>query len=277
MFDLEHRTRPILKWAGGKARLLPQLVAHFPDRFDRYLEPFLGGGAVFLALRPGVPAVVGDSNPELINLYTVVRDRPQDLTRALDRLAARYSEEFYYRLREEEPRDAIRRAARTVFLNKTGYNGLYRQNSKGGFNVPFGWRERCPGLYNGKDLAAFGERLRAADLRCAAFERILGVAGPGDFAYCDPPYEPLSKSSSFTAYRNGGFSRADQERLHDACAAAAARGARVAVSNSSAPFILDLYRDFDIRTVMARRDINSRTDARGEIAEVLVLMDPARP
>ncbi len=276
MFDLENRARPILKWAGGKARLLPQLVAHFPRSFSRYVEPFLGSGAVFLALEGDVPALVSDSNPELFNLYTVVRDRPEELMRALDGLTRRYSEAFYYRIRARKPADPVARAARTVFLNKTGYNGLYRQNSRGGFNVPFGKREHCPALYDEKKLAAVGERLRRANLECEGFQAVIGEAGPGDFVYCDPPYEPLSKTSSFNAYNGGNFTPEDQEQLRDACAGAAVRGAAVAVSNSSAPFIRQLYRDFDIRTVMARRAINSKAGARGAIAEVLVLMGPAR-
>ena len=272
MFDLEARARPILKWAGGKTGLLSQLTKHFPSRFAKYFEPFLGGGAVFLALKDGVPAVLSDSNREIIDLYTVVRDRCDDLVRTLDDLASKYSEEFYYRVRSDDFSDPVQRAARTVFLNKTGFNGLYRQNSKGGFNVPFGKRKRCPALYDEANLIAVGDRLRRAELRCDDFATVIGGAGPGDFVYCDPPYEPLSKTSSFNAYKDGGFSQHEQERLRDACAEAAGRGAMVAVSNSSSSFIKELYRGFDIRTVMARRAINSKGDSRGEIEEILVLM-----
>lgn len=261
-----------MKWAGGKTGLLAQLTTRFPGRFEKYLEPFLGGGAVFLALNDGVPAVLNDSNREIIDLYTVVRDRCDDLLRALDELAGKYSEEFYYRVRSEVFSDPVQRAARTVFLNKTGFNGLYRQNSKGGFNVPFGKRKRCPALYDEANLIAVGDRFRRAELRCEDFATTISEAGPGDFVYCDPPYEPLSKTSSFTAYKDGGFSRVEQERLRDICAEAAGRGVMVAVSNSSAAFIKELYRGFDIRTVMAKRAINSKGDSRGEIEEVLVLM-----
>lgn len=262
----------MLKWAGGKARLLARLAAHFPRSCERYVEPFLGGGAVFLALRDGIPALLNDSNRELLDLYNVVMERPGELVGALDRLGSQYSEEFYYRMRAAIPDDLVERAARTVFLNKTGYNGLYRKNSSGGFNVPFGKRKRCPGLYNRANLAAVGARLRRAELRCSDFAAVIGEAGPGDFVYCDPPYEPLSKTSSFNAYKDGGFSRKEQERLRDSCAEAADRGAMVAVSNSSAAFIKELYAGFDIRTLMARRVINSKIDRRSEIEEVLVLM-----
>lgn len=271
-FDLENRAKPVLKWAGGKSALMPQLMASFPSSFQRYIEPFFGGGAVGLALREGRECVLNDRNPELVNLYEVIRDTPSDLLRALDSLAARYSEAFYYELRAANPSSAVERAARTLFLNKTGFNGLYRENARGVFNVPFGKRARCPTLYDEENIARVSARLRHATLRNVDFEEILDETRPGDFVYCDPPYEPLSSTSSFNSYTGGGFSRGEQTRLKSACERAASRGAFVAVSNSSAHFIKDLYQSWDIRPILARRAINSVGSARGEVEEVLVIL-----
>lgn len=270
-FDLELRAKPVLKWAGGKSGPLAQMLAHFPTEFNRYVEPFLGGGAVFFALKPGVPALLADSNPELVRLYEVLREEPQELMAQLDTMAAAYSESYYYDLRQATPNDRVGLAARTVFLNKTGFNGLFRLNSKGGFNVPFGKRPVCPALYERENVLAVSQRLAGAKLVCADFESVLSETGPGDFAYCDPPYEPLSRTSAFNSYVAGGFSQDDQTRLEKACAAAVARGARVAVSNSTAPFIASLYQGWTVQTIQAKRAINSKGANRGAIAELLAL------
>lgn len=272
LFELAARARPVLKWAGGKSGLLERIVPHFPTHFNRFVEPFLGGGAVFLSLRREVPAILNDCNGELVNLYVIIRDLPHELMDALDLLQKSYCEEFYYSTRTTLPADPVRQAARTVFLNKTGFNGLYRQNSRGEFNVPFGKRPVCPALYERENLLAVSARLAQATIQNRDFETVLAQAGAGDFVYCDPPYEPLSRTSSFNSYNGGGFSQDAQRRLHDACAAAVRRGATVAVSNSSAEFIRELYAEWDIQTIMARRAINSKGSARGEVEEVLVLM-----
>ena len=271
-FSLEKRVRPVVKWAGGKTGPLSQLVGHFPKNFNRYFEPFLGGGAAFLALRPGVPAVINDFNAELMALYMTIRDCPQELMEQLDHLASHYSEKFYYDLRQSILTDPVSAAARTLFLNKTGFNGLYRLNSKGGFNVPFGKRPACPTLYHKSNLLAASLRLRNAEIRNEDFELVIGAAGPGDFVYCDPPYEPLSQSACFTAYTASGFSQADQLRLRCACQSAVDRGASVAVSNSSAAFILELFAHWRLKKIVAKRAINSQGHQRGEIREVLALL-----
>ena len=192
---------------------------------------------------------------------------------ALDALARDYAEAHYYALREQAPVEPVARAARMVFLNKTGFNGLYRQNSRGLFNVPFGKRVRCPMLYDRENILALSARLLHTEILNEDFESVIDRAGAGDFVYCDPPYEPLSSTSSFNSYTGGGFSQSEQARLRDACADAAKRGAIVAVSNSSAPFIKDLYSEWDVRSVSARRAINSKGSSRGEIEEVLVILD----
>jgi len=276
MFDLQNRAKPPLKWAGGKSQLLTQLVPHFPVHFDRLIEPFLGGAAVTLCLKPSVRALLNDSNDELINLYQVIRDEPRSLMTALNRLSESYSEEFYYKVRADQPQSPIDIAARTIFLNKTGYNGLYRQNRRGLFNVPFGKRTACPALYSVENIFAVSQRLESAELRLGDFACVIDEAGKGDFVYCDPPYEPLSQTSSFNTYTSGGFSQNEQTRLRDVSVRAARRGAVVAISNSSSPFILDLFAGEDVRRVTARRAINSKGCGRGFVEEVLVLLSEQR-
>jgi len=274
MFTIENRVRPILKWAGGKSGLLPQLMEHFPPTFNRLVEPFVGGGAVFFALQSGVPALINDGNQELIELYTVVRDSPEDLMKALDKMAAQYSEAFYYTLRSQNPKSAVHRAARMVFLNKTGFNGLYRQNRQGVFNVPFGKRVACPLLYERENLLLASLHLRNVSIENVDFEEIIDTTGEGDFVYCDPPYEPFSSTASFTAYKASGFSQDDQQRLRNAVLRATERGAYAVISNSTVDFILNLYNGWDVRRVFARRAINSNGNGRGEIAEVLIVRGP---
>lgn len=274
MFDLERRNRPLLKWAGGKSQILPQLLEHFPHDFQRYIEPFFGGGAVYFALAKAVPAVLNDINHEIVAVYETVRDDPLALMRALDELSEKYSEEFYYELRAMLPDDKVKCAARTLFLNKTGFNGLYRQNQKGEFNVPFGKRLRCPALYDRDNLLSISKKLQSARFCCEDFVSILNTAGDGDFVYCDPPYQPLTVTSSFNRYFQRGFDLEDQARLRDACAAATQRGAVVIVSNSTAPAIVELYRNFEMRRVLARRAINSNAFRRGKIEELVVVLKP---
>jgi DNA adenine methylase len=275
-FNLECRLKPVLKWVGGKSGPLSQLVSVFPGSFQRYVEPFLGGAAVYLASADEVPALLNDSNPDLVGLYEVIREDPEALMLQLDSLQSQYSEAFYYQLRGEPlglgPDKKIERAARTIFLNKTGFNGLYRLNAKGQFNVPFGKRAKCPGLYDKANLLKVSRKLANATLTCGDFETLLASTGDGDFIYCDPPYEPLSQTSAFTSYTQTGFSKADQQRLERACKAAVQRGAMVAISNSTAPFILELYRDWNLHTIEAKRAVNSNGQARGAIAEVVATL-----
>jgi DNA adenine methylase len=270
------RIRPVLKWAGGKSGLLSQISPLFPREFRHYYEPFFGGGAVFFSLNFTGKSYINDSNRELIELYEVIRDEPQKLMRALDALSEHYSESFYYQLRKDMPRDKIARAARTIFLNKTGFNGLYRQNAKGEFNVPFGKRISCPSLYDRENFLHAAASLRSAVLSSMDFEELINKAGDGDFIYCDPPYEPISRTSSFNAYQGGGFSQQEQRRLKEACIRAKCRGAFVIISNSSAEFIKDLYSDCDLSIISAKRAINSNGTSRGAIDEVVVVLNPDR-
>lgn len=267
--EKKRQLKPALKWAGGKTGLIPQLLRHFPTSFERYLEPFLGGGAVFFALAQRSKSIVNDLNPEITNLYEVIRDEPVKLMQALDVLSESYSEVFYYELRAAQPRNRVAKAARTLFLNKTCFNGLYRQNSRGEFNVPFGKRSKVPKLYDAHHLAQMSRALRKTKLLNQDFEKVIDLAKEGDFVYCDPPYEPLSSTSSFNHYTSRGFSKKEQERLWEACNRAVSRGALVAVSNSDCPFIRKLFKNWKIVVLNSRRSINSRGTGRGLISEVL--------
>lgn len=265
------RAKPILKWAGGKSGLLRQLWPLFPRAFERYVEPFLGGAAVFLSLPKEGPALLNDVNEELVHLYSTVRDRPSDLMTTLTAFSQSYSEEFYYSLRARTDLTGAERAARTVFLNKAGFNGLYRQNSKAEFNVPFGKRARCPTLFDADNLAAVSRRFANATLTNFDFESVLEQSGGGDFVYCDPPYSPVSETASFTSYTGRGFGSEEQKRLRVACDAAVDRGAIVAVSNSWTPEMLALFEGWNVHEIQARRAINSKGDRRGKVAELLAI------
>jgi DNA adenine methylase len=261
--------RPFVKWAGGKAQLVQRFLEVFPRRFERYFEPFLGGGAVYLALRPE-RAVLSDLNADLMNAWRIVRDDPAALMTALD--AHVYERAHYYRVRALDPEalDPVQRAARFIYLNKTCYNGLYRVNSRGRFNVPFGRYPRPPKLYERANLLAVSRLLRDAELLCAPFEEATARAGPGDFVYLDPPYDPLSPTANFTSYTQASFTREDQRRLAAHVRELDGRGCLIAVSNSDTPEIRELYRGFRVETVRMPRHINCKPDGRAPIHELLI-------
>ncbi len=265
--------RPFIKWAGGKTALLPILMMYIPDDFSKYFEPFLGGGALFFALyREGLikEAVLSDVNRELIDTYIAVRDHLDEVIAILDSYP--YSREFYYRLRSMKP-DTLslpERAARFIYLNKTAYNGLYRVNRKGQFNVPFG-RYKNPNYKDFENLRAVSRALRGVDLRCSSFEFVLDIAEPGDFIYFDPPYYPVSDTASFTQYTPDGFGREHQERLADIFRELSKRGVYVMLSNSDTRFIRSLYEGFRIIEIEAPRSINSNSQKRKGWRELLIL------
>lgn len=272
--------QPFLKWAGGKAQLLQQFDKFFPDRIDRYFEPFLGGGAVFFHLKRRFPHMVAhlrDNNSELINTYKAVRDFPKELMRRLDQhLAAFHADRKTYfllvRSRHHLPEsEIVERAARMIFLNKTCFNGLYRVNSRGEFNVPIG-SHKNPALYDRDNLLAASWALRDAHLDVKDFRDTLNdEPRKGDFVYIDPPYYPLSPTASFTSYTKEDFGASQQDELAALFADAVKRGIRLMLSNSDTDFIRKLFRGFDVRTVRARRAISCDGASRGKINEVVVL------
>jgi DNA adenine methylase len=294
-------SRPLLKWAGGKRQLLPYLRRFYPPAFNRYLEPFFGSGAVFFDLHAAGrlrdrDVVLIDSNADLIGCYETVRSQPEAVGRELERLAAahaRAGQAQYYAVRDEQfnpIRDRLsagdgriaytpQLAAMLIYLNRTGFNGLFRVNARGAFNVP-------AGRYDRPRIADRGKLTRVADalssprltLKYGSFESIEHIARPGDFVYFDPPYAPLSRTASFTSYTGSGFSAEDQQRLQRLTIVLAARGCFVLLSNSTADEIATLYeRNDETRAVglrairvPARRAINSNAARRGPVEEYVI-------
>lgn len=260
--------RPFLKWVGGKGQLIEQYQPFIPKQFRTYHEPFLGGGAVFFHLLPK-QAFLTDINPELVNVYLCVRDHVQDLIALLDIHRQNHSKDYYYQVRATRSGNHLERAARLLYLNKTCFNGLYRENLKGEFNVPMG-RYKNPRVLNEEMLWAASEALQNAQIGSRPFPGVLEMAQPEDFVYFDPPYYPISPTSNFTTYSRSGFGVEEQLQLQSIFAMLADRGVKVMLSNSDCPFIRGLYQDFKIHTITATRSINSDPGKRGRITEVLV-------
>jgi DNA adenine methylase len=269
MIETLQKPQPFLKWAGGKRKLLDQYQPYFPKQLGTYHEPFLGGGAVFFHLQPQ-QAVLSDINPELVNVYRCVREQLKPLIKQLEFLQAHHSEEQYYRVRRTAYSLDLDRAANFIYLNKTCFNGLYRQNLKGEFNVPMG-RYRNPSICQPEILRAASVALQSAQLRVQSFEEVLGAAQPGDFVYFDPPYHPLSETSNFVGYTRHSFTLADQTALFNTFSTLHKQGVKLMLSSSDCPFIRELYQGFEIITISAPRSINSNGQKRGNISEVLVL------
>jgi DNA adenine methylase len=262
---------PFLKWAGGKGQLLRQYAPLIP-RHERYFEPFLGGGAMFFSLCPS-SAVLSDSNPRLIATYRVVRDDLDALLPWLARFREAHSETSYYAVRaryNEGAGTVAERAAMFIYLNKTGFNGLYRVNARGGFNVPYG-RYRNPSVFDVDVLGRASAALQRADLRHGDFADALRDAARGDFVYLDPPYHPLSATASFTSYTSDAFDETQQERLAALYRDLDGRGCRVMLSNSDTPLVRKLYRGFRRRAVSASRSINCVASGRGPVREYVIL------
>jgi len=273
--------RPFVKWAGGKGQLLTQFEPFWPAAFRGYVEPFVGGGAVFFHLcrqeRLTEPAVLIDANAALILCYQVIRDDLKSLLVALRRHEVhRLDSSYYYDVRawDRDPdfalRPAVERAARTLFLNRTCYNGLYRVNRQSYFNVPFG-RYKNPRIVNEKNLRAVCAALQDVELYCGDFAQCVEWVRAGDLVYLDPPYDPLSTTSSFTNYTSASFGDEDQRRLADLFRQLDAVGCQVMLSNSDTARIRELYTDYRLEVLQARRAINARGDGRSSIPELLIL------
>jgi len=259
---------PFVKWAGGKRQLLPKLIEAMPREYGHYFEPFVGAGALFFGLVPK-RAVLVDANEELMTTYRVVRDNVDALIEALGQ--HRYEKEYFYEVRSQNLADLsqVELAARMIFLNRTGFNGLYRVNKKGEFNVPFG-RHKNPTICQAERLRNCSRVLREADLRDGDFSQIERRTSPGDFVYFDPPYIPLSRSASFTAYQRNGFGMDNQERLAALFDALAARGVFVMLSNSDVPWVRERYAGHKVKEVSAVRAVNRNSAGRGPVGELIV-------
>ncbi|MEH2374236.1 DNA adenine methylase [Nostoc sp.] len=267
----ETSPRPFLKWAGGKSRLIQQYIPYFPQSYKNYYEPFLGGGAVFFYLQPSA-AILTDINAELINTYCCVRDHVEELIYLLKEHKIRHDKDYYYSVRNNSDGTDIEKAARIIYLNKTCFNGLYRVNSQGKFNVPLG-RYENPNICHENLLRVASIALSHAEIEQADFTEVLNHAtSSDDFVFFDPPYHPISETSYFTAYNQNCFSKKDQELLRDTCAELASRGVKVMVCNSGSEFIKKIYTEINFETykIKAARSINSNIKNRGMIDELLI-------
>lgn len=266
---------PVVKWVGGKRQLLDEIIPLLPKQFSTYCEPFLGGGAVFFARQPR-NAIVNDLNSDLMLVYEVIRDDVDALIASLQK--HENTPEYFYQLRDlDRDKDAysslpkVEKASRTIYLNKTCYNGLFRVNASGEFNSPFG-RYKKPNIVNESGLRAVSRYLCASNIQLFSedFADTLQRVPRRGFVYLDPPYDPLSDTASFTGYNRGGFVRAEQIRLKECCDDLTRRGVKFLLSNSATAFIQELYADYTIRTVLAKRAINSDANKRGAVQEVLI-------
>jgi DNA adenine methylase len=267
--------KPFLKWAGGKRQLLAKIKEYMPEKYNRYYEPFVGGGALLFSLQPRI-AVINDSNSELINCYQVIKDAVDELIEDLKN--HKNEAEYYYSIRDwdrnsdYQNKTKVQRASRIIYLNKTCYNGLFRVNSQGQFNVPFG-RYKKPNFLEDGVLGAINKYLNNNKITIlnSDFAESIKDSKKGDFIYFDPPYDPISETASFTGYDINKFNKNEQIRLKKTVDELSSKGCLVLLSNAATDFIQDLYKDYKVVKVSATRAINSQADKRGKIDEVLVM------
>ena len=269
--------KPFVKWAGGKRQIIDKLKQYVPDDFNTYYEPFVGGGALLFELSPK-NAVINDSNKELMNVYSVLCDEEKfkKMCSVLNSYEANHSEEFFYELRNKDRNKKTfnrlsdyTRAARTIYLNKACFNGLYRVNSKDEFNVPFGKKTKV-NTYDGSNLITVSNYLTMNNVKiqCVDFEESVKTAKRGDFVYFDPPYD--SDTSTFNSYTEEGFGKDEQKRLASVFKALDERGVYVMLSNHNTILIKELYKDYHIHIIEAKRNINSNGKKRGKVEEVII-------
>jgi len=280
--DLENPNfyaKPFLKWVGGKKQILPQIRQYIPKEYKRYFEPFIGGGALFFTLRPKI-AHINDINKKLISAYRNIKNHPDKIIKCLENLQNEFYKKndddrkiFFYEIRNkfnDLEDDSTEKTSFLIFLNKTCFNGMYRENSKGKFNVPFG-RYKNPRILDEKNIIAVSKLLQEVTITNDPFEKSVEGAKSEDFIYFDPPYHPLSKTSNFTGYSNGGFIEKDQEKLGEVFKELVGRGCYVLLSNSDTEFIRKIYKDYKIEVVSAARSINCKASGRGKINELLIM------
>lgn len=269
---LKEETYPIVKWVGGKRQLMFDLLKNMPKNYNRYFEPFIGGGALFFELQP-TNAYISDMNEELINLYNVVKNDVYELIEELKK--HEISKEYFMNIRNIDRTknykkwSNIQKASRFIYLNRTCFNGMYRVNSKGEFNVPFG-NYKNPRIIDERNLINCSNLLQKTEIKNADFSEILNYVQNGDFVYFDPPYVPLNETSSFTSYTKDGFDIDMQFKLREVCDELDSKGVKFMLSNSDTKFVNELYENYNIKKVFASRQINANPNGRGKITEVLV-------
>lgn len=264
------KPKPFVKWAGGKKQIIHELIQRIPDRFNTYYEPFIGGGALFFELMPE-KAVIGDKNYELINAYFIIKDKVEELIEELKN--HKNCKTYYYKIRSLNPEklDLVKRASRFIYLNKTCYNGLWRVNSKGQFNVPFG-RYKNPKICDEENLRAINSYLNRINIKIihGDYKETLKNAGKGDFIYLDPPYAPVSKTANFTKYLKEDFTFEDQKKLAEIFKELDRKGCYIMLSNSDIDFIKDLYKGYLIEKIEASRFINCIAEKRKNHTELII-------
>jgi len=270
--------KPFVKWAGGKRQLMSELEKNFPIKFGTYLEPFLGGGAVMfdlLAKNSNLKCNVSDLNSDLVLAYVTIRDRLGRLIESLENHSKNYhknSTGYYYEVRKQEPKNQIEKVSRLLFLNKTCFNGLYRVNSKGKFNVPLG-RYTNPNIVNKENLETVSKALQYGKIKisCRDFESVISDAKKGDFVYFDPPYQPVSDTANFTSYTHRDFTEDDLERLADLANQLNSKGCKVMLSNSNSKTVKKLFSsEWKIKEIKANRAINSNSQKRTGHKEIII-------
>lgn len=275
------RPKPFLKWAGGKSKISDQIQSLFPSplEFNSYYEPFLGSGAMYFRVSPR-SGRLNDKNTTLIDIYITLRDNPEALISELQKLQDSYhslsdidEKKDYYLARRAEfnslKKSSVRKSALFIFLNKTGFNGMYRENSRGEYNIPFGKHER-PLICDSENLRRVSDDLQGIDITSTSYESAVKDAKKGDLVYLDPPYYPISETSKFTEYQAGGFTVDDQAKLRDIFVELAKRGCYVVMSNSACEEVRDLYAGYEIIEIEVARAINSKIGKRGKIKEYLI-------
>ncbi len=268
----EYETYPLVKWVGGKRQLMYELLNNMPKSYNRYYEPFVGGGALFFELQPD-NGYISDMNEELINFYSVVRDNVDELIASLKK--HEITKEYFLKIRNMDRTEKynqvsnVEKASRFIYLNRTCFNGMYRVNSQGQFNVPFG-HYKNPRILDEYNLLNCSRLLKRTQVKCGDFSHILSIVKKGDFVYLDPPYVPLSETSSFTSYTKDGFDIEMQFKLRNVCDELNSKGVMFMLSNSDTNVVKELYAEYEIKKVYAKRHINANGYGRGKISEILV-------
>ncbi len=276
---LSYAPRPFVKWAGGKRQLIPVLSQHIPKNFGSFFEPFLGGGAMLfhlLSQNPKQRFIVSDLNSDLVLSYITIRDRADELIYSLKNHAKKYSKNsdtYYYSVRASEPKGQIEKTSRLIFLNRTCFNGLYRVNSKGKFNVPLG-RYSNPNIVNEENILAVSNILQSKkiSIKCQDFGAVLDDAKKDDFVYFDPPYQPISQTANFTSYTNRDFTTKDLKRLSKVCQDLDSRGCKIMLSNSNCKEVIQTFSkdSWKVVKIKANRAINSNSKKRTGHTELLI-------